>query len=116
VFGFAAHAATRGQRDFSSVRGLAASHYDLIAREGTVERARAILGEAGLLPEDSVAGVALTAGDQPGWRSARQRDRHGGWSRWSMRSREGVLTFRWSALARCGLRDRGRGDGTTKEA
>ena len=50
VFGFAAHAATRGQRDFSSVRGLSAAHYDLIARDGTVERARNMLNEAGLLP------------------------------------------------------------------
>ena len=51
VFGAVAHAATRGQRDFSSVRGLSASHYDLIAREGTVERARHMLDEAALLPE-----------------------------------------------------------------
>ena len=50
VFGYVAHARTRGQRDFSSVRGLIATHYDLIAREGTVERARFMLGEAGLLP------------------------------------------------------------------
>jgi hypothetical protein len=50
VFGFAAHAATRGQRDFSSVRGLTASHYDLIAREGSVDRARSMLSEMGLLP------------------------------------------------------------------
>jgi len=28
VFAFAAHSATRGQRDFSSVRGLAATRYD----------------------------------------------------------------------------------------
>jgi dolichol kinase len=32
-FGFAAHFATRGKRDFKSVRGLAAAHYDLIARD-----------------------------------------------------------------------------------
>jgi len=51
VFGFAAHSATRGQRDFSSVRGLAAAHYDLIAREGTVEQARTMLRTAGLLPD-----------------------------------------------------------------
>jgi hypothetical protein len=51
VFGYVAHARTRGQRDFSSVRGLDAAHYDLIAREGTVERARAMLDAAGLLPE-----------------------------------------------------------------
>jgi hypothetical protein len=50
VFGFAAHAATRGQRDFSSIRGLSATRYDLIAREGTMERARHMLDAAGLLP------------------------------------------------------------------
>ncbi len=44
--------ATRGERDFSSLRGLSAAHYDLIAREGGAERARAALGQAGLLPPD----------------------------------------------------------------
>jgi hypothetical protein len=53
IFGFAAHAAKRGQRDFSSVSGLVAGRYDLIAREGTVHRARNMLGEAGLLPEEA---------------------------------------------------------------
>jgi hypothetical protein len=38
VFAFVAHSATRGQRDFSSVRGLAATRYDLIVREGTVDK------------------------------------------------------------------------------
>lgn len=56
VFGFAAHAATRGKRDFSSVRGLTAARFDLIARDGTVERARFMLSEAGLLPQAPVAG------------------------------------------------------------
>lgn len=56
IFGFAAHAATRGQRDFSSVRGITAAHYDLIARDGTVDRARLMLGEAGLLPSASPVG------------------------------------------------------------
>jgi hypothetical protein len=51
VFGYVAQARTKGQRDFSSVRGLAATHYDLIARAGTVDRARSMLGEAGLLPD-----------------------------------------------------------------
>ena len=51
VFGFVAHAAKRGQRDFSSVRALTAGRYDLIARDGTVERARSMLSDAGLLPE-----------------------------------------------------------------
>jgi hypothetical protein len=51
VFAFAAHSATRGERDFSSVRGLAATRYDLIAREGTVEQARTMLRHAGLLPD-----------------------------------------------------------------
>jgi hypothetical protein len=52
IFGFAAHLATRGERDFSSLRGLSAAHYDLVAREGGAERARAALSEAGLLPPD----------------------------------------------------------------
>ena len=55
VFGYVAHARTRGQRDFSSVRQLVASQYDLIAREGTVDRARTMLSEAGLLPQAEAA-------------------------------------------------------------
>jgi hypothetical protein len=50
VFGFVAHSATRGRRDFSSVRGLSAARYDVIARDGTAERARSMLDEAGLMP------------------------------------------------------------------
>jgi hypothetical protein len=53
AFGFVAHLATRGDRDFSSLRGLTATHYDLIAREGGAERARSALGQAGLLPPDA---------------------------------------------------------------
>jgi hypothetical protein len=44
VFGFIAHAAKRGERDFSSVRAVTAGRYDLVARDGTVERARNLLG------------------------------------------------------------------------
>ena len=55
AFGYVAHARTRGQRDFSSVLQLVATRYDLIAREGTVECARYMLGEAGLLPEPGPA-------------------------------------------------------------
>ncbi|MGH3210000.1 MAG: general stress protein [Trebonia sp.] len=55
IFGYVAHASTKGQRDFSSVRQLVAARYDLIAREGTVERARTMLGEAGLLPQTEAA-------------------------------------------------------------
>ena len=50
VFGFATHAATRGQRDFSSVRVLSAGRYDLIAREGSADQARAMLTDLGLAP------------------------------------------------------------------
>jgi len=55
VFGFVVHASTKGQRDFSSVRQLVATQYDLIAREGTVDRARNMLSEAGLLPQTEPA-------------------------------------------------------------
>lgn len=51
VFGYVAHARAKGQRDVSSVRQPAATRYDLIAREGTVDRARSMLSEAGLLPQ-----------------------------------------------------------------
>jgi hypothetical protein len=50
LFGFAAHAVTRGERDFSSVRGLSAASYDVVARDGTVNQARNRLAELGLLP------------------------------------------------------------------
>lgn len=51
VFGFAAHLATRGRRDFSSVRALAGTRYDVIARDTRyAERARSMLADAGLLP------------------------------------------------------------------
>jgi hypothetical protein len=55
IFGYVAHAGTRGQRDFSSVRQLMAAHYDLIARAGTVDRARSMLDEARLLPQTEAA-------------------------------------------------------------
>lgn len=58
VFGYVAHARTRGQRDFSSVRRLDATRYDLIARDGTVDRARYMLREAGLLPETEAGAPA----------------------------------------------------------
>ena len=41
------------QRDFSSLRGISAARYDLIAREGGAERARTALEQAGLLPADA---------------------------------------------------------------
>ena len=55
AFGYVAHASTKGQRDFSSVRQLVATHYDLIARGGTVDRARSMLAAAGLLPRTEEA-------------------------------------------------------------
>jgi len=53
IFGFVKHLATRGERDFSSLRGLSAARYDLIAREGGAEQARAALERAGLLPAEA---------------------------------------------------------------
>ncbi|MGW0469477.1 general stress protein [Streptomyces sp. NPDC003027] len=48
VLGWAGHAATGGRRDFSSTRALAAARYDLVARGGQAEQARAILHSEGL--------------------------------------------------------------------
>ncbi|MBV9823963.1 MAG: hypothetical protein JO144_17170 [Actinobacteria bacterium] len=50
LFGWFAHAATRGRRDFSAVRTIAARHYDLVATPAEADRARVMLGQAGLLP------------------------------------------------------------------
>jgi hypothetical protein len=55
VFGYVVHARTKGRRDFSSVRQLVATRYDLIARGGTVDRARSTLNDAGLLPQAEAA-------------------------------------------------------------
>jgi hypothetical protein len=52
VFGYVAHGSTKGQRDFSSVQQIVATRYDLIAREGTVDRAKSMLSNAGLLPAE----------------------------------------------------------------
>jgi hypothetical protein len=61
VFGFVGHAATRGRRDFSSMRSLVANKYDVIAGGGHAERARTLLRDAGLLPA-SAAGPAADQG------------------------------------------------------
>lgn len=53
VLGLAAHAVTRGQRDFASTRSITALRYDLVARGGNAERARLVLDQAGLLPAES---------------------------------------------------------------
>jgi hypothetical protein len=43
LFGYFAHRATGGQRDFSSTRGLVAEHYDVTAPVGDEQRARTLL-------------------------------------------------------------------------
>src|SRR3954469_24018554 len=45
VFGFFAHSATNGQRDFSSARGLVAEHYDVTVRDGDEQRARTLIAQ-----------------------------------------------------------------------
>jgi hypothetical protein len=55
AFGFVAHWATRGQRDFASVSGLVAGRYDLLVAKEHAERARALLAEAPSEPRGPVA-------------------------------------------------------------
>jgi uncharacterized membrane protein len=50
AFGFFAHWATRGKRDFASVRSLAADRYDLTVTDAQAERARQLLGNAAASP------------------------------------------------------------------
>jgi hypothetical protein len=45
IFGFFAHSATRGQRDFSSVRGLVANRYELMVAGEQADRARTLLAQ-----------------------------------------------------------------------
>jgi uncharacterized membrane protein len=44
VAGYVGHAATGGRRDFSSQKTLVAMRYDVIARGGTVDQAKSMLG------------------------------------------------------------------------
>jgi uncharacterized membrane protein len=50
LFGLVAYSATEGRRDFATVPSISAAHYDVTATHGSVERARIMLGQAGLLP------------------------------------------------------------------
>ena len=50
LFGLAAYSATDGRRDFTALQSISAAHYDVVAAHGSVERARIMLGQAGLLP------------------------------------------------------------------
>ena len=45
IFGFFAHWSTRGQRDFSSARGLAAEHYDVTVPDADEQRARTLIAQ-----------------------------------------------------------------------
>jgi uncharacterized membrane protein len=45
LFGFIAHRATSGQRDFSSARGLVAEHYDVTVPDDDVQRARTLIAQ-----------------------------------------------------------------------
>src|SRR4051812_13133766 len=45
LFGFFAHMATNGQRDFSSARGLVAEHYDVTVSDAEEQRARTLIAQ-----------------------------------------------------------------------
>ena len=46
AFGFIAHAATQGRRDFASTRALVAARYDVLVAEADADEARRLLGAA----------------------------------------------------------------------
>jgi hypothetical protein len=48
VFGYFGHAALGGTRDFSSLQALVATRYDVVARDGQADAARAAIRKAGL--------------------------------------------------------------------
>lgn len=45
LFGFFAHRATSGRRDFSSARGLVAEHYDVTVPDADEQRARTLIAQ-----------------------------------------------------------------------
>ncbi len=47
IFGFVAHWATHGERDFASARAIVAARYDLIVGDAYAERARQLLAPLG---------------------------------------------------------------------
>jgi hypothetical protein len=47
IFGFVAHWATRGQRDFASVKAIAAARYEVTVADAYAERARQLLSSLG---------------------------------------------------------------------
>ena len=57
IFGFVAHWATRGQRDFASVSGLVAGRYDLLVASEHAERARMLLTQVPSEPRAAVGGT-----------------------------------------------------------
>jgi len=61
VFGFVAHWATRGRRDFASVSGLVAGRYELLVAHEHADRARELL--AGV--RDDPRGRAAGTGTEP---------------------------------------------------
>jgi hypothetical protein len=44
VFGFIAHSATQGRRDFASTRALVAARYDVLVADTDADTARRVLG------------------------------------------------------------------------
>jgi hypothetical protein len=47
LFGYFAHRATNGERDFDSARGLAAEHYDVTVPVADEQRARTLIAQLG---------------------------------------------------------------------
>ena len=56
VFGFVAHSATRGRRDFASVSGIVAGRYELVVAPEHADRARVLLAETRSDPSSPDAG------------------------------------------------------------
>jgi hypothetical protein len=50
VLGYLGHSAWRGTRDFASTQALVATRYDVVARDGQADAARAAIRAAGLNP------------------------------------------------------------------
>src|SRR6185295_18745167 len=69
IFGFVKHLATRGERDFSSLRGLSAARYDLIAREGRRRAGPHRTGAGRVAARRGPADLTPRGSDPPGRRA-----------------------------------------------
>lgn len=65
IFGLIAHAMTGGRRDFMSVPGMQADHYELLVDEDVADEAARLLGQTGQMPSTTTSASPDTTPANP---------------------------------------------------